>query len=72
MSTTPPPDATVTTSPARPGELPLPEGAFGWLRDLGPRGRRAFGGAFGGYALDPAAAQATPGTPVRFVPAAGR
>ncbi|MFB6896480.1 MFS transporter [Streptomyces hydrogenans] len=27
-------------------------GAFGWLRALGPRGRRAFGGAFGGYALD--------------------
>ncbi|GAA1282865.1 MULTISPECIES: hypothetical protein [Streptomyces] len=72
MSTTPPLDAAVTTSPARPGELPLSEGAFGWLRDLGPRGRRAFGGAFGGYALDPAAAQVPPGTPVRFVPAAGR
>ncbi|WP_143677544.1 MFS transporter, partial [Streptomyces scabiei] len=28
------------------------DGAFGWLRALGPRGRRAFGGAFGGYALD--------------------
>ncbi|MFI8791218.1 hypothetical protein [Streptomyces sp. NPDC055105] len=68
MSTTPPLDATVTTSPARPGELPPSEGGFGWLRDLGPRGRRALGG----YALDPAAAQATPGTPVRFVPAAGR
>ncbi|MFF4369318.1 MFS transporter [Streptomyces sp. NPDC001594] len=27
-------------------------GAFSWLRALGPRGRRAFGGAFGGYALD--------------------
>ncbi|GLF96464.1 MFS transporter [Streptomyces yaizuensis] len=27
-------------------------GAFAWLRALGPRGRRAFGGAFGGYALD--------------------
>ncbi|MFF2776673.1 MFS transporter [Streptomyces sp. NPDC058052] len=27
-------------------------GPFGWLRALGPRGRRAFGGAFGGYALD--------------------
>ncbi|MFE6759054.1 MFS transporter [Streptomyces sp. NPDC057684] len=52
MSTTPPPDATVTASPAHPGELPPSEGAFGWLRDLGPRGRRAFGGAFGGYALD--------------------
>ncbi|MFI1867148.1 MFS transporter [Streptomyces jumonjinensis] len=27
-------------------------GAFAWLRALGPRGRHAFGGAFGGYALD--------------------
>ncbi|MGI5351018.1 MFS transporter [Streptomyces sp. CA-250714] len=27
-------------------------GAFGWLRSLGPRGRRAFVGAFGGYGLD--------------------
>ena len=26
--------------------------AFAWLRELGPRGRRAFAGAFGGYALD--------------------
>ena len=25
---------------------------FAWLRALGPRGRRAFGGAFGGFALD--------------------
>ncbi|MEU3609779.1 MFS transporter [Streptomyces sp. NPDC035033] len=31
---------------------PDASGAFGWLRALGPRGRRAFGGAFGGYALD--------------------
>ncbi len=27
-------------------------GAFAWWRSLGPGGRRAFGGAFGGYALD--------------------
>ncbi|WP_406340070.1 hypothetical protein [Streptomyces sp. NBC_00649] len=50
MKTTPPPDAAVTSSPARPGELPPSEGAFGWLRDLGPRGRRAFGGAEGAHA----------------------
>ncbi|WP_405603821.1 MULTISPECIES: hypothetical protein [unclassified Streptomyces] len=50
MNTTPPPDAAVTSSPARPGELPSSEGAFGWLRDLGPRGRRAFGGAEGAHA----------------------
>lgn len=36
---------------AEHGELPG-GGPFGWLRALGPRGRRAFGGAFGGYALD--------------------
>ncbi|MGE6738460.1 MFS transporter [Streptomyces sp. NPDC059900] len=34
------------------GETADDNGAFGWLRALGPRGRRAFGGAFGGYALD--------------------
>ncbi|MFC8919744.1 MFS transporter [Streptomyces sp. NPDC047821] len=33
-------------------ELAGDSGAFAWLRALGPRGRRAFGGAFGGYALD--------------------
>ncbi|MFD7818278.1 MFS transporter [Streptomyces sp. NPDC059785] len=54
MSTTPPsqalPDGTETgigdrsASPA--------DGPFGWLRALGPQGRRAFAGAFGGYALD--------------------
>ncbi|MFD4157915.1 MFS transporter [Streptomyces hydrogenans] len=46
--------------PDRPDRPDSPErsegsdaaGAFGWLRALGPRGRRAFGGAFGGYALD--------------------
>ncbi|CAM5581151.1 MFS transporter [Streptomyces spiroverticillatus] len=34
------------------GELPEDSGPFGWLSALGPKGRRAFGGAFGGYALD--------------------
>ncbi|GAA2512843.1 MFS transporter [Streptomyces gobitricini] len=42
---------TQTPRPAK-GELPDDTGAFAWLRALGPRGRRAFGGAFGGYALD--------------------
>ncbi|MFD9794855.1 MFS transporter [Streptomyces sp. NPDC059070] len=32
--------------------LPVGTGPFAWLSALGPRGRRAFGGAFGGYALD--------------------
>lgn len=50
---TPPPPRTVSTE-ARPvdSEPPHDDGAFGWLRALGPRGRRAFAGAFGGYALD--------------------
>ncbi|MFH9940739.1 MFS transporter [Streptomyces murinus] len=47
MSTTPPPPA---TAPAL--EHTAQDGAFDWLRDLGPHGRRAFAGAFGGYALD--------------------
>ncbi|WAZ20341.1 MFS transporter [Streptomyces cinnabarinus] len=54
MSTTP-----TNTSPAstasgtRPAAEHAPDdGALGWLRALGPRGRRAFAGAFGGYALD--------------------
>ncbi|MFF5158570.1 MFS transporter [Streptomyces sp. NPDC000348] len=52
MSTPPPPRAlTGTPRPAPPGQA-SDDGAFGWLRALGPRGRRAFGGAFGGYALD--------------------
>ncbi|MFF8033148.1 MFS transporter [Streptomyces sp. NPDC016626] len=52
MSTTPPPQAPAgTPRPAPSGHAP-DDGAFGWLRALGPRGRRAFGGAFGGYALD--------------------
>ncbi|MEV5729477.1 MULTISPECIES: MFS transporter [Streptomyces] len=52
MSTTPPPKA--LTGGPRPGaqEPPSAEGPLGWLRALGPRGRRAFAGAFGGYALD--------------------
>lgn len=46
MRTTPP--VTGTT----PDETQQDSGAFAWLRTLGPRGRRAFAGAFGGYALD--------------------
>ncbi|KPC72902.1 MFS transporter [Streptomyces sp. NRRL WC-3753] len=53
MSTPPPPQAPPAgTRPSGvPGHTP-DDGPFGWLRTLGPRGRRAFGGAFGGYALD--------------------
>ncbi|MER5177692.1 MFS transporter [Streptomyces sp. NPDC002896] len=53
MSTTPPTQA-LTTEDQRSGtdELSGDSGAFAWLRALGPRGRRAFAGAFGGYALD--------------------
>ncbi|MEU1013962.1 MFS transporter [Streptomyces sp. NPDC005890] len=55
MSTTPPPRSpsapSTGTHPAR-AERTGEDGAFGWLRALGPRGRRAFVGAFGGYALD--------------------
>ena len=52
MSSTPPPQA--LRPRARPGAAGDTDdiGAFGWLRALGPRGRRAFAGAFGGYALD--------------------
>lgn len=46
MSTTRPPQA-LKTSPTT-----TEDGALGWFRALGPRGRRAFAGAFGGYALD--------------------
>ena len=52
MSTTPPPQALPTETRTDTGELAADDGAFAWLRALGPRGRRAFGGAFGGYALD--------------------
>ncbi|WP_329624581.1 MFS transporter [Streptomyces sp. NBC_01255] len=44
--------STTQTRQQTQGEQPDHTGAFGWLRALGPRGRRAFGGAFGGYALD--------------------
>ncbi|GGU50913.1 MFS transporter [Streptomyces lavendofoliae] len=44
--------STTRTSRLSKDELPADHGAFAWLRALGPRGRRAFGGAFGGYALD--------------------
>ncbi len=50
-----PPSRDVTTAPSKPTpdpELSEEQGAFAWLRALGPRGRRAFAGAFGGYALD--------------------
>ncbi|MFE7172117.1 MFS transporter [Streptomyces sp. NPDC057616] len=50
MSTTPSPQALST--PTGADERALEDGALGWLRALGPRGRRAFAGAFGGYALD--------------------
>ncbi|MEV8124169.1 MFS transporter [Streptomyces sp. NPDC085944] len=53
MSTPPPPQAPPTgTRPPGTAERAFDDGPFGWLRTLGPRGRRAFGGAFGGYALD--------------------
>ncbi|MEV7282053.1 MFS transporter [Streptomyces sp. NPDC093111] len=44
--------STTQTRQTTRGERPYDTGAFAWLRALGPRGRRAFGGAFGGYALD--------------------
>ncbi|NEB79440.1 MFS transporter [Streptomyces sp. SID14478] len=56
MSTTPPtPGATLHDDSSATAQSPQQapsDGAFGWLRALGPRGRRAFTGAFGGYALD--------------------
>ncbi|MGW1890661.1 MFS transporter [Streptomyces sp. NPDC002004] len=51
MSTTPPPRSLADHAPPS-GGLRGDDGPFGWLRALGPRGRRAFAGAFGGYALD--------------------
>jgi MFS family permease len=44
--------STTQTQQQTQGERPDDSGAFAWLRALGPRGRRAFVGAFGGYALD--------------------
>ncbi|MGX1031752.1 hypothetical protein RKD38_006433 [Streptomyces ambofaciens] len=53
MSTPPsPPALPADTRPPGTAEPAAEDGPFGWLRALGPRGRRAFGGAFGGYALD--------------------
>ncbi|MGW0499959.1 MFS transporter [Streptomyces sp. NPDC003007] len=52
MSTTPPPPAKIDDTRATTAERAPDDGALGWLRALGPRGRRAFAGAFGGYALD--------------------
>ncbi|MFD0313662.1 MFS transporter [Streptomyces flavalbus] len=52
MSTTPPPQALTTDPPPGTRERTDADGPLGWLRALGPRGRRAFAGAFGGYALD--------------------
>ncbi|MGW0819033.1 MFS transporter [Streptomyces viridiviolaceus] len=52
MSTTPPPRSLTAEERAATAGRPDDDGASGWLRALGPRGRRAFAGAFGGYALD--------------------
>ncbi|MET8411244.1 MFS transporter [Streptomyces sp. NPDC005195] len=52
MSTTPPSQALTAGPRQGAGEPGSQEGAFAWLRALGPRGRQAFAGAFGGYALD--------------------
>ncbi|MDQ1043810.1 MFS transporter [Streptomyces sp. V4I2] len=52
MSTTPPPQALTPDAQPATDERPDDDGALAWLRALGPRGRRAFAGAFGGYALD--------------------
>ncbi|MFG2462331.1 MFS transporter [Streptomyces sp. NPDC048523] len=52
MSTTPPPPPQPLTDHPTATEHPAEDGALGWYRALGPRGRRAFAGAFGGYALD--------------------
>ncbi|MEU2227572.1 MFS transporter [Streptomyces sp. NPDC018347] len=53
MSTPPPPRPAPSADARRArGEQVTEDGAFDWLRALGPRGRRAFAGAFGGYALD--------------------
>jgi MFS family permease len=52
MSTTPPRQAPSTGPGSSTAGSPDRDGALGWLRALDPRGRRAFAGAFGGYALD--------------------
>ncbi|MEQ4204704.1 MFS transporter [Actinopolymorpha sp. B17G11] len=40
------------TSPSAQTLVPEDDRAFAWFRTLGPRGRRAFVGAFGGWGLD--------------------
>ncbi|MEU1479701.1 MFS transporter [Streptomyces sp. NPDC001668] len=50
MSTTPPPH--ILSDHPEATENPAEDGPLGWYRALGSRGRRAFAGAFGGYALD--------------------
>jgi MFS family permease len=40
------------STPSTPGSATTRNTWFAWFRSLGPEGRRAFGGAFGGYALD--------------------
>ncbi|MBK3576767.1 MFS transporter [Streptomyces sp. MBT65] len=52
MSTTPPPQALNTGAHPDTDELTADDGALAWFRALGPNGRRAFAGAFGGYGLD--------------------
>ena len=52
MSTTPPTRVTKTEEVQAGAANGGDGGAMGWYRELGPRGRKAFGGAFGGYALD--------------------
>ncbi|NED32737.1 MFS transporter [Streptomyces sp. SID8499] len=52
MSTTPPQKALTSHSRSGPGGHAADGGPAGWWRALDPRGRRAFAGAFGGYALD--------------------
>ncbi|MFB7500242.1 MFS transporter [Streptomyces sp. NPDC056161] len=52
MSSTPPPQTLPSGQRSGARERVGDDGPLGWLHALGPRGRRAFAGAFGGYALD--------------------
>ncbi|RKN05360.1 MFS transporter [Streptomyces radicis] len=55
MSSHATPTAPPGHGPSHPGSGPEEAGetgSFAWFRSLGPRGRRAFAGAFGGYGLD--------------------
>ncbi|MFL4902885.1 MFS transporter [Streptomyces sp. MMS24-I2-30] len=52
MSSTPPPQTLPSGRRTGARERVGDDGPLGWLHALGPRGRRAFAGAFGGYALD--------------------